>query len=128
MIRIVEIRGKDVLVNRINRMLEDVSGNNLADVVTRGLEPVAESARLKAPVRTGELRRSIKTRAIRNERNMVEGAVVATAPHAPFVEFGTRKMAAQPFLRPAFLETHRQSLAAITADFQFRLTKNLTGK
>ena len=49
------------------------------------------------PVRTGRLRASIHTGKIR------EGVYyVGTNVHyAPYVEFGTRKMAAQPYLRPA---------------------------
>jgi len=49
------------------------------------------------PVRTGRLRASIHTGKIR------EGVCyVGTNVHyAPYVEFGTRKMAAKPYLRPA---------------------------
>lgn len=35
------------------------------------------------------------------------------APYASFVEFGTYKMAAQPFLRPAFDEYEDEALSAI---------------
>ena len=37
--------------------------------------------------------------------------VVAAAPHAPFVEFGTRRMPAEPFLHPAFLASRDRVLA-----------------
>lgn len=53
----------------------------------------------KAPVDTGFLRRSI----VFQLANMgFEARVFATAEYAPYLEWGTRFMAAQPFLGPAF--------------------------
>ncbi|MCP8307958.1 MAG: HK97 gp10 family phage protein [archaeon] len=57
---------------------------------------IAQSAKRKAPVRTGKLRDSIRASSF-----MVEARV----PYAAYVEFGTRKMEAQPFLRPAIEES-----------------------
>lgn len=39
--------------------------------------------------------------------------IVYDAPYASFVEFGTYKMAAQPYLRPAFDENEEAALSAI---------------
>ena len=60
------------------------------------LEIEAEAKRL-CPVRTGRLRASIHNGKIR-ERAYFVGTNVE---YAPFVEFGTRKMTAKPYLRPA---------------------------
>lgn len=51
----------------------------------------------KAPL-TGELRRSISYKLVDDG---LTGIVGATKEYAPYVEFGTRKMRAQPFLKPA---------------------------
>jgi HK97 gp10 family phage protein len=48
------------------------------------------------PVRTGFLRSSIFHRA-----SPTQLAVGAAAPYALYVEFGTRRMAARPYIRPA---------------------------
>jgi HK97 gp10 family phage protein len=53
---------------------------------------VAAAAEAKAPVLTGHLQASIGEEG---------GEVVADTPYARFVEYGTRKMKAEPFLRPA---------------------------
>ncbi len=59
------------------------------------LEEVSQDAQRYAPVETGELRESIH----------VEGdRVVAEADHAVYVEYGTRYMDAQPFLRRALYQ------------------------
>ncbi len=56
---------------------------------------IAQRAKSIAPKRTGLLRDSIRPSLL---------GVEARVPYAKFVEFGTRKMKAQPFLRPAISE------------------------
>lgn len=55
-----------------------------------------DDARRLAPVKTGELRRSIRA-----EAEGLTGDVKARARHATFVEHGTYRDKAQPFMRPA---------------------------
>lgn len=44
--------------------------------------------------------------------------VEATAPHARFVELGTRRMAARPFLRPALMAVRADLVARIRTIFR----------
>ena len=73
----------------------------MADAKAKALEIIggkAESyAKKLCPVDTGRLRNSI-THLQRDENTEVIGSNV---DYAPFVELGTHKMAAKPFLRPA---------------------------
>lgn len=57
----------------------------------------AEDARHAAPVRTGALRASIAAIPVPGGAKSSAGA-----PYAAIVEGGSRRAAAQPFLRPAF--------------------------
>lgn len=54
-------------------------------------------------VMTGQLRSSIKYRIV-GELQVLRGEVGSELKKAPMLEFGTRKMAARPFLRPTFQE------------------------
>lgn len=54
-------------------------------------------------VMTGQLRSSIKYRIV-GELRVLRGEVGSKLKKAPMLEFGTRKMAARPFLRPTFQE------------------------
>lgn len=79
----------------------DSSGiKNLDAVVTDVLEntakAVAEDARADAPVDTGRLRSSITS-----EMDGDTAIVRATAPYAVYVELGTSRAPAQPYLKPA---------------------------
>lgn len=68
-----------------------------AELWRLGLQ-IQNYARLLAPVDTGRLRSSIT--ATKGDRVVTIGTNVE---YAAFVEFGTRYMAAQPFLRPAIM-------------------------
>lgn len=81
---------------------------DVAEVVRREIKSAAlnieSTAKQLAPVDTGRLRNSI-THDIRDNGHV---AVIGTnVEYAPFVEFGTRRAPAQPFLFPAFQRERR---------------------
>ena len=62
---------------------------------------IAASARKRAPYKTGFLRRSIESVSISTGK---VAEVRVGADYGRYVEFGTYKMSAQPFLLPAYTE------------------------
>jgi len=106
----VAIKGNERLMRFLNelplfiqRTGEQLS-SDAADIAT------AEAKRL-VPVRTGRLQRSIR----KSHTQKGEYRVGSSVPYAGFVEMGTRKMVAQPYLRPA-AEVANQHLAAKAAE------------
>jgi HK97 gp10 family phage protein len=81
-------------IKRIQRNLNGNKRKAIADVVAE----IVAKARENAPVLSGALRDSIHAE---------DGQVVADSDHALFVELGTSKMAAQPFLSPAVKEVQK---------------------
>ena len=77
---------------------------------------IAQRARARAPVRTGRLRSSIKA---------IQERVEAQAFYAKFVEYGTRKMKAQPFLRPAVSESIEDLKRVLLSDLQDMFRREL---
>lgn len=83
----------------------DAFKGELRDVLPKILESwgiVAEGyAKLNCPVDTGRLRNSIT-----HERDDEEGQVQigTNVEYAPYVEYGTSRMKAQPYLEPAILD------------------------
>lgn len=75
---------------------------------------IVQEAKTLVPVRTGFLRDSIHSIDPQETGKTVVGNVTADAHYAFFVEFGTVKMAAQPYLRPA-LDTTREAVRSIFA-------------
>lgn len=63
------------------------------------------------PVRTGALRESIE-QSVTSTHSKVIGRVVASAPYARYVEYGTSKMQKRPFMRPA-LDLNKKAVGDI---------------
>jgi len=74
-----------------------------------GAGMVAEQARQFAPFLTGYLRSTIGF----ERRGSLDWIVYAGAHYAPFVEWGTSKMAAKPFMRPALIVCEPSILALV---------------
>jgi HK97 gp10 family phage protein len=89
----VTVSGADSVLG----MLDGINSDLSAAMQAAG-ELVAESARGSCPVDTGALRASITATSSANEAEISAGA-----SYAGYVEFGTCKMAARPFLVPALM-------------------------
>lgn len=97
-----EVTGAKEIIARLGDV--DASARDgLSDGLAEAAESLRREARSAAPVRSGKLRDSIAVAG-----DALPGfAVTARAPYARFVEFGTRKVPARPFLMPALLRLRR---------------------
>jgi HK97 gp10 family phage protein len=83
----------------LRRLLESEDGE-VAKELTRVTIRVHRRAKQLAPVDTGRLRASVTYEVGRDSQGLV--ALVGTdVSYGPYVELGTRRMSARPFLRPA---------------------------
>lgn len=74
---------------------------------------IEKRARQLVPVDTGKLRRSIE---IEYENGGLIARVTSDVEYAPYVEFGTRKMHAQPFMTPAAEEERPRYLRELRSE------------
>lgn len=91
---------KMVGVKELKGRLTDAAQMKAAkQIVQKNGAELQARAQRNAPVDTGNLKRSIRLE-IRDDGLTAESN--AAAEYAPYVEWGTRFMKAQPFMRPAF--------------------------
>ena len=93
--------GTGVTVRVVSNRLPAISAQLrplVADEVKRATFDIEARAKARTPVRTGTLRRSI---ASVFENGGLTGRVGPSVLYGKFVEFGTRRMGARPFMRPA---------------------------
>ncbi len=83
------------------------------DDLAEGALVIAQQAENNCPVDTGYLRSTVF---VKEEGDDV--LIGFDAPYASYVEFGTYKMAAQPFLRPALDNAEAAALSAIVDSVQ----------
>lgn len=86
-----------IVSNRLPAMPAQIRAA-VADEVKRATFDVEAKAKAKAPVKTGTLRRSIHSVF---SNGGLTGIVGPSVLYGKFVEFGTRRMGARPFMRPA---------------------------
>lgn len=86
-----------VVFNRIPALIAAVEANARSAVKSTA-DSIAQDARARAPVDTGFLKGSIESVSLATGKS---AEVRVGAYYGPYVEFGTYKMAAQPFLYPA---------------------------
>ncbi len=93
-----------VIKNLVPQIPKQMRGK-VADILNRAALGTEGDAKQLAPVDTGFLRNSIQANPSATEANLKSETNVA-AEYGINVELGTVKMAAQPFISPAF-ETNR---------------------
>lgn len=76
---------------------------------------IQNGAKRRVPVLTGNLRRSITNGPLAGQTAVAVGTNVEYAPH---VEYGTVKMAAQPYLRPAMDEDQGEATQEIARVYE----------
>lgn len=117
------LTGFKELADALRSLGPKVARNGLRRAVSAGAAVIRDDARQRAPVATGEMRRDIMIKRERDARggdtfgakysvfvrsgkkSRLAGKgrnVQKDSYYWKFVEFGTSKMAARPFLRPAF--------------------------
>lgn len=89
-------------------------GPKVTKVVVATALAVEAEAKASAPVKTGNLRRSIHTVPI----DATHAQVGTDVEYAPFVEYGTRHAHAQPYLTPAVEHARAPFLAALSRLFR----------
>ena len=109
----VKMDGLDELRNRLK------SFSNPDPIVNTALEKAGEHLRSaiedSTPVRTGKLKAAIIKGGVINKRIQIGPSQQGPAFRAHFLEFGTSKMSAQPFMRPAF-EVSKSKIEQIMAE------------
>lgn len=103
-------------MSKLKAQLEAVGLAFTVDDLAEGALVIAVEAENNCPVDTGFLRSTVFV-----TKNGDDVEVGFEAPYASYVEFGTYKMAAQPFLRPALDNAELAALSAVVDSVQANL-------
>lgn len=104
---VAKVEGAAGLINKLKLLVPAVRRATQDAVATTALQ-IESTAKELAPVDTGRLRASI---GITFAPDRLSAQVGSNVSYSPFIEFGTSRMRAQPFLAPAF-EQHRTAFLA----------------
>jgi HK97 gp10 family phage protein len=109
--RTVTIEGLPELKRKLLDMSEATRQAKLEAAVLTGGQPIKNEAQVRAPVKTGTLRRDITVQIVESTPTSAIAAIGTGVPYGPRIEFGFNgrdklgrlySQPAQPYLRPAF--------------------------
>ena len=122
----IQVEGLDKLRRALLELPKELHKGPLRASVSAGAKVVQKQAALLAPIDEGTLKKAIyRSRSREGSSSVQEMAIVGVrygkrfrrrgldAWYWRFIEFGTRKMRARPFMRPAFEQTKREQIEAI---------------
>ena len=94
----------------------DKCGKAIREAVLDGVRSFADQtesiAKGQVPVDTGRLRESIRAE-VEDDGDSVSMALSANTDYATYVELGTRRMPARPYIRPAVIQHTDVAVACI---------------
>lgn len=128
-----EIKGLEELISKLNGLPDKLETKVVRSAVRKGAILVRDKAREKVPVDTGTLKKSIKVRNNRSGKGIISFKIGPTSDkkrgtdifYGRFVEFGTSKMAAKPFMRPALDESENEVLDVVINDIKLKLDEEI---
>ena len=122
----------EALLKALCQFPKNIQNNVLAGAVRAGAKPLVDAARTNVPVDTGNLKKSI---GINRKKTKDKSTVWFTVSprkggvndgfYGHMIEFGTSKMTAQPFMRPAFESQDNQSIEATKRYIAERIDKEI---
>ena len=107
----------DDLLKTLSQFPKNIQNNVMTGAIRAGANVIRDEARGKVRKRTKQLAKSIVSIKRSAEQGQVKFSVTPSRGkpndgwYAHFLEFGTSKMSAKPFLRPAFEGSQNQSLS-----------------
>lgn len=103
----IRFEGMDSVIDALRRKEEEIE-RNASKGLAKGCKIIEGEAKARCPVDTGELRRSITSQV-----EEMFGIVGTNKEYAGYVELGTCKMPAQPYLVPALIAKKDEVIQAI---------------
>lgn len=108
----MRVRGLDDLSARMRGLPVRMQRKVIRPALSQAADPILQEIVRNAPYDTGRLKRNVRKTFKRPERNL-EAIMIGISRRAyywKFLEFGTYKMSARPFVRPAFDSRSKDAL------------------
>lgn len=122
----------DKLLKTLKIFPERVQKNIMTGAVRAATKPIIDDARKNVTVDTGNLKKSIGVVKRKSSDKSIIWFTVSPRKggknngfYGHMIEFGTSKMAAQPFMRPAFENQDQQSIEAAKEYMKKRIPKEI---
>ena len=122
------IEGLEHLESQFDRLAETSKKKVMMKALNAGIAPIKKEAKANAPVDKGVLKSQIRSKQMRLTAKPAVGIYVSgKAFYWYFIENGTSKMAAAPFLRPAADSKHEEAVDKFKEKWKAEIDKVMIG-
>lgn len=122
------IEGLDDLESQFDRLADTSKKKVMMKALNAGIQPIKKEAKARAPERTGLLKKNIRSKQMRYTEKPAVGIYISgKAFYWYFIENGTSKMAAAPFLRPAVDSKYEEGVNKFKEKWKAEIDKVLIG-
>ena len=122
------IEGLEHLESQFDRLAETSKKKVMMKALNAGIAPIKKEAKANAPVDKGVLKSQIRSKQMRLTAKPAVGIYVSgKAFYWYFIENGTSKMAAAPFLRPAADSKHEEGVGKFKEKLKVEIDKVMIG-
>lgn len=122
------IEGLDELESQFDRLADTSKKKVMMKALNAGIQPIKKEAKARAPERTGLLKKNIRSKQMRYTEKPAVGIYISgKAYYWYFIENGTSRMAAAPFLRPAVDSKHEKGVNKFKEKWKVEIDKVLIG-
>ena len=106
-----EVIGLNLIERKLKNMEPKLAKKIVRSSLRKAAKPVLQAAKANCPYLSGDLKKSLKVRALKKRKHSYAVGVSSSNKkhwykgdqfYAAFIEFGTNKMPARPFLRSAY--------------------------
>jgi len=125
-----DVKGLDEVLKKLKILPARIQKNVVTGAIRAGAKPILKEAKRLVPVDTGTLKKSIGIVKRRSkDKNIVIFSVTPRIKkggwYAHFVEYGTAKMPAHPFMRPAVEKMASETIKSAQEYMRKRVDKEL---
>ena len=122
------VEGLDDLERQFDRLIDTSKKKVMQKALNAGIAPIKKEAKANAPVDKGVLKSQIRSKQMKYTEKPAVGIYVSgKAFYWYFIENGTSKMAAAPFLRPAADSKHEEAVDKFKEKWKAEIDKVLIG-
>lgn len=122
------IEGLADLERQFDRLIDTSKRKVMQKALNAGIAPIKKEIKANAPVKTGLLKKSVRSKQMKQTQYPAVGIFIAgKAYYWRFVEEGTSKMAAAPFIRPAADSKHEEGVGKFKEKLKIEIDKVMVG-
>ena len=122
------VEGLEELERQFDRLADTSKRKVMMKALNAGAAPIKKEAKANAPVDKGVLKSQIRSKQMKYTEKPAVGIYVSgKAFYWYFIENGTSKMAAAPFLRPAVDSKHEEAVDRFKEKWKAEIDKVMIG-